>query len=88
MTNRLLETSLGAVNPGRVIVVDPRETASFEAKAPALFALRQRATQEFCVRTSAAAATSKLCEGEFAARNTIGCLPNSCGTRSLVYGRN
>jgi len=51
--NQVLETSLGAVNPGRVIVVDPCETASFEAKAPALFALGQRATQEFChVRSS------------------------------------
>lgn len=46
--NQVLETSLGAVNPSRVIVVDPCETASFAAKAPALFALGQRATQEFC----------------------------------------
>jgi hypothetical protein len=46
--NQVLETSLGAVNPSRVIVIDPCETASFAAKAPALFALGQRATQEFC----------------------------------------
>jgi len=51
--NQVLEMSLGAVNPSRVIVVDPCETASFEAKAPALFALGQRASQEFChVRSS------------------------------------
>lgn len=54
--NQVLETSLGAVNPGRVIVVDPCETASFEAKAPALFALGQQATQEFCHVSSAIAA--------------------------------
>src|SRR3546814_1205339 len=51
--NQILEMSLGAVNPSRVIVVDSCETASFPAKAPALFALGQRASQEFChVRSS------------------------------------
>lgn len=51
--NALLEASLGAVNPSRVIVVDPCETGSFEAKAPALFELGMRATEEFChVRSS------------------------------------
>ncbi len=51
--NQLLEMSLGAVNPSRVIVVDPCETASFATKAPALFELGQRATQEFChIRSS------------------------------------
>lgn len=46
--NHLLEVSLGAVSPSRVIVIDPCETESFEAKAPALFELGQRASQEFC----------------------------------------
>lgn len=46
--NHVLELTLGAVSPSRVIVVDPCETSSFEAKAPALFALGQRASHEFC----------------------------------------
>lgn len=46
--NQLLEVSLGTVSPSRVIVVDPCETESFEAKAPALFELGQRASEEFC----------------------------------------
>ena len=46
--NAVLDSSLGAVNPSRVIVIDPCETASFATKAPALFALGQRASQEFC----------------------------------------
>lgn len=51
--NQLLEASLGAVNPSRVIVVDPCEPGSLETKAPALYALGQRATQGFChVRSS------------------------------------
>jgi hypothetical protein len=45
--NQVLETSLGAVNLSRVIVVDPCETGSFKTKAPALFALGQRASHEF-----------------------------------------
>lgn len=59
--NEVLDTSLGAVNPSRVIVVDPCETASFAAKAPALFALGQRASQEFChVRCSGDVFLNKL----------------------------
>lgn len=59
--NQVLEISLGAVNPSRVIVVDPCETVSFSAKAPALFALGQRASQEFChVRSSGDAFLDKL----------------------------
>jgi hypothetical protein len=59
--NQVLEMSLGAVNPGRVIVVDPCATASFPDKAPALFALGQRATQEFChVRVSGDAFLDRL----------------------------
>ena len=46
--NQVLERALGAVTPGRVIVVDPCDTASFEIKAPALFALGQRAADHFC----------------------------------------
>ncbi|MFA3919130.1 hypothetical protein [Ruegeria hyattellae] len=45
--NEVLEMSLNAVAPSRVIVVDPCETGSFAAKAPALFELGQRATEEF-----------------------------------------
>lgn len=59
--NSVLETSLGAVNPSRVIVVDPCETASFSIKAPALFALGQRASQGFQhVRSSGDAFLNKL----------------------------
>lgn len=59
--NQVLEMSLGAVNPSRVIVVDPCETASFPAKAPALYALGQRASQEFChVRSSGDAFLDRL----------------------------
>lgn len=45
--NDVLATTLGAVNPVRVIVVDPAESAVFEQKAPALYALGQRATTTF-----------------------------------------
>lgn len=59
--NEVLDASLGAVNPSRVIVVDPCETASFAAKAPALFALGQRASHEFChVRCSGDVFLDKL----------------------------
>ncbi len=59
--NQVLETSLGAVSPSRVIVIDPCETGSFEAKAPALFALGRRATQAFChVRSSGDVFLNKL----------------------------
>jgi hypothetical protein len=59
--NQVLDMSLGTVNPSRVIVVDPCETASFSAKAPALFALGQRASQEFChLRSSGDAFLDRL----------------------------
>jgi hypothetical protein len=45
--NAVLERTLGAVSPARIIVVDPCESEMLEAKAPALFALGQRATVEF-----------------------------------------
>ena len=51
--NQVLENSLGTVNPSRVIVVDPCETAEFEEKAPALYSLGRRATMDFVhVRSS------------------------------------
>lgn len=46
--NQVLDSSIGAVTPGRVIVVDPCETREFSVKAPALFELGHRATHEFC----------------------------------------
>jgi hypothetical protein len=59
--NQLLEVSLGAIQPSRVIVVDPCETASFETKAPELFALGRRASREFChVRRSGDVFLDKL----------------------------
>lgn len=59
--NQVLDMSLGAVNPARVIVIDPCETDSFEEKAPALYALGQRASQEFChVRCSGDAFLDRL----------------------------
>lgn len=45
--NAVLEATLNTVTPSRVIVVDPAPTASFAAKAPALFALGERATNGF-----------------------------------------
>jgi hypothetical protein len=45
--NGVLAATLGAVNPVRVIVVDPAESAVFEKKAPELYALGQRATTTF-----------------------------------------
>ncbi|WP_340313582.1 SIR2 family protein [Rhizorhabdus argentea] len=45
--NDVLEQSLGAVSPSRIIVVDPCDTASFETKAKALFELGQRASKGF-----------------------------------------
>jgi len=45
--NAVLTSTLGAVNPARVIIVDPADGASFETKAPALFALGERATNGF-----------------------------------------
>jgi len=59
--NEVLEKTLGTVNPSRVIVVDPGETASFPVKAAALFELGQRATHEFChVRSSGDAFLERL----------------------------
>jgi len=45
--NEVLEQSLAAVSPSRIIVVDPCDTAAFETKAKALFELGQRATSGF-----------------------------------------
>jgi hypothetical protein len=45
--NGVLAATLGAVNPVRVIVIYPAESAVFEQKAPELYALGQRATTSF-----------------------------------------
>jgi hypothetical protein len=45
--NAVLSSTLGAVNPARVIIVDPADGESFETKAPALFALGNRAAVNF-----------------------------------------
>ena len=45
--NEVLESSLNAVNPTRVIVVDPADGDTFPEKAPALHALGLRATGGF-----------------------------------------
>ena len=45
--NDVLEHALGSVNPGRVTVVDPCDSAEFEDKAPALYDLGQRTLEEF-----------------------------------------
>jgi hypothetical protein len=45
--NDVLERTVGAVRPARVIVVNPADAAEFAAKAPALYALGQRATGAF-----------------------------------------
>lgn len=59
--NQVLEATLGAVTPSRVVVVDPCETASFAAKASGLFALGQRAAPEFYhVRSSGDAFLDRL----------------------------
>jgi hypothetical protein len=53
--NSVLENALGSVRPARVIVVDTSDGATFAAKAPALFALGQRALSTFWhVRASGA----------------------------------
>jgi hypothetical protein len=41
--NAALAQALGAVRPARVIVVNPADAATFQAKAPGLYALTQRA---------------------------------------------
>ncbi|MFI4999880.1 MAG: SIR2 family protein, partial [Reyranellales bacterium] len=45
--NHVLEAALGAVNPARVLVVDLLESAAFEAKAPVLHAIGERAGVAF-----------------------------------------
>lgn len=45
--NGVLAATLGAVAPARVIVVDPSDSATFEVKAPNLYALGQRASTAF-----------------------------------------
>lgn len=45
--NEVLAKTLGAINPARVIIVDLQDGASFETKAPALFALGNRAAVAF-----------------------------------------
>ncbi len=45
--NQILTRVMNAINPSRVIVVDPADSATFPAKAPALFALGQRAANGF-----------------------------------------
>ena len=45
--NLVLDQALNAVNPTRVIIVDPADSGSFATKAPALFSLGQRATNGF-----------------------------------------
>jgi hypothetical protein len=46
--NAVLDSTLGILQPARVIVVDPSERSSFSTKAPALYALGGRATASFC----------------------------------------
>ena len=46
--NEVLESTIGAVSPTRVIVVDPCDTQAFADKAPMLYELGQRASTEFC----------------------------------------
>jgi hypothetical protein len=45
--NAALAATLGHARPARVIVVNPSDPATFEGKAPALYALGQRATGHF-----------------------------------------
>jgi hypothetical protein len=45
--NDVLSTALNAVNPSKVIVVNPADKITFEEKAPALYALGTRATGGF-----------------------------------------
>ena len=46
--NQVLESAIGTVSPTRVIVVDPCESEEFAEKAPMLYELGQRASDEFC----------------------------------------
>jgi hypothetical protein len=53
--NAVLAATLNRVNPSRVIIVDPADSASFLTKAPDLYALGMRATNGFLhVRQSGA----------------------------------
>jgi hypothetical protein len=45
--NQIITQVMNAINPSRVIVVDPADGATFPAKAPALFYLGQRAANGF-----------------------------------------
>lgn len=45
--NAILAATLGAVTPARVTIVDPAPGGTFQAKAPALYALGSRATVHF-----------------------------------------
>ncbi len=45
--NQILTQVMNAVSPSRVILVDPAESATFSVKAPALFALGERAANGF-----------------------------------------
>ena len=45
--NQILTQVMNAINPSRVIVVDPADSATFPGKAPALFDLGQRAANGF-----------------------------------------
>ena len=45
--NEVLASTLNAVHPSKVVVVDPAPGTSFEAKAPALYALRQSVPNAF-----------------------------------------
>jgi hypothetical protein len=45
--NQILTEVMNAINPSRVIVIDPADSGTFPAKAPALFALGQRAANGF-----------------------------------------
>jgi len=45
--NQILTQVMNAINPSRVIVIDPADSGTFAMKAPALFALGQRAASGF-----------------------------------------
>lgn len=45
--NRVLQTTLLAVHPSNVIVIDPSTTADLQGKAPALFELGENSTNRF-----------------------------------------
>jgi hypothetical protein len=45
--NSVLAAAIGAVRPARVLIVNPVDSAEFEAKAPVLYGLCQRADGPF-----------------------------------------